>query len=121
MTEYSEVVTIVVKAALRAQAEAAAVAADPTGGAGTFIPGVPLRIIGDATNTVVAYWCRWNMKPAQRGAFAAALTGPVNILAPGVAVPGNRDQWLFDSNGTSGWTGSQVLTTLGYATLAPPY
>ena len=117
-TEYSEPVFIVVRPALQAAAEAAAVAADPTGGAGTFVPGVPLRLAGDATNTVAAYWCRWNMKPAQRAAFAAAIGGPINVLALGQTPNLTRDRWMLDAT-DGAWTPDQVLAALGLTTLRP--
>lgn len=114
-TIYTDITTIVVLAALRDQAEVAAIAAEPDGGAGTFVPGVPLRSAGDATNAVKAYWCRWNMKVGQRSAFAQSLGGPINILAPGASVPTNRDRWMFDS--TTGWSPDEVLAALNLATI----
>jgi hypothetical protein len=116
-TEYSAITIIVVKASLQQQAENAAIAADPEGGAGTFVPGVPLRLAGDESNTPVAYWCQWNMKPQQRSAFASNMGGPINVLAPGASVPLNRDRWLFEASGEGAWTGEQVLAALGYAPL----
>jgi hypothetical protein len=117
MTEYTAITFIVVKAAIRQQAEAAAVAADPTGGAGTFVPGQPLRVVGDASNTPVAYWCRWNMKPAQRSAFASTIGGPINVLAKGQVPNLSRDKWMFDGD-EGQWTPEEVLAALGYARLA---
>lgn len=117
-TEYTAVTFIVVKASIRQQAEAAAVAADPAGGAGTFVPGTPLRVAGDASNTVVAYWARWNMKPAQRSAFATNIGGPINVLAKGQAPNLTRDKWMFDATDGTGWTADEVLAALGYDTPA---
>lgn len=120
MTQYTDVTIIVVKASLRQGAEAAAIAADPEGGAGTFVPGVPLRIAGDATNTVVAYWCRWNMKPSQRAVFAQTIGGPNNIIAAGGNVPafsGQRDRWFFNA-AEGAWTSDQVLAALGLARIS---
>ena len=114
MASNTAVTTIVVLASLREQAESAAIAADPAGGAGTFVPGVPLRVAGNGSNTPVAYWCRWNMKPGQRSAFAAAMGGPMNVIKPGGAVQTNRDRWMFESSDPDGWTGDQVLAVLGY-------
>lgn len=111
-TVYTDITTIVVMSNLREQAEAAAIAAEPEGGAGTFVPGVPLRRAGDAANEIVAYWCRWNMKPGQRSAFASSMGGPINILSPGASVPTNRDRWMFDS--TAGWSPDEVLAALGF-------
>lgn len=118
-TEYTAPTFIVVKASIRQAAENAAIAADAEGGAGTFIPGNALRAAGDATNTVVAYWCRWNMKPQQRSAFASNVGGPINVLAKGQAPNLARDKWMFDA-AEGQWTSDEVLGALGYATLAPP-
>lgn len=116
-TEYTEPVFIVVKAALRAQAEAAAIQADPAGGAGTFNPGVPLRAAGDASNTTVAYWCRWNMKPQQRAAFASNIGGPLAVINKGSQPNLSRDKWML--NAADGqWTDVEVLAALGYDRLA---
>lgn len=107
---------IVVRPTLRAQAEAACVAADPEGGAGTFNPGVPLRAVGDTTNTVVAYWANWHMQPGQRAAFASSLGGPVSTYRLGQAPHLGRNRWMFDA--TPGqWTPDAVLAALG---LEPP-
>jgi hypothetical protein len=122
VTLFTDVTIIVVKPSLQQGAEAAAIAADPGGGAGTFVPGVPLRAAGDATNTVVAYWCRWNMKPSQRSTFAQTIGGPNNIIAKGGNVPAftsNRDRWFFDAS-AAGWTGGEVLAALGLAPLGLP-
>lgn len=113
LTEFTAVTLIVVKASVQQQAEAAAITADPEGGAGTFVPGTPLRATGDATNTVVAYWARWNMKPGQRQIFAQTMGGPNNIIAVGGNVPLNRDRWFFDA-AEGQWTPDQVLAVLGY-------
>lgn len=115
-TEYTAPTYIVVRAALRQQAEGAAVAADPEG-AGTFVPGVPLRAAGDTANTVVAYWCRWNMKPSQRSAFASNMGGPLNLLSVGQAPNKQHDKWYFDA-ADGQWTPQGVLDALGFDTLA---
>lgn len=111
-TIYTDITIIVIKPELQAKAEAAAIAADPAGGAGTFVPGVPLRRAGDPTNTVAAYWCRWNMIPGQRSAFASSIGGPMNILSAGATVPTNRDRWMFDARDGQ-WAPDQVLAALG--------
>lgn len=119
LTEYTDVTIIVVKPSLQQAAEAAAVAADPEGGAGTFVPGVGLRVAGDPTNTVVAYWCRWNMKPSQRSVFASTIGGPNNVIGGGGNVPSfssQRDRWFFDGT-ASGWTVDAAHAALGLAPL----
>lgn len=114
----ADTTTIVVLAALQQKAEDAAISADPAGGAGTFVPGIPLRAAGDATNTVKAYWARWNMQTGQQSAFATALGGPVSVYAPGQTPHLNRDRWLFDSN-AGGWQPHEVLAALSLDTLIP--
>lgn len=114
----ADTTTIVVLASIQQQAENAAVAADPARGAGTFVPGVPLRAVGDSTNTIKAYWARWNFKPGQQNAFAQALGGPVNIYLPGQQVHLNRDRWMF-ANINGGWAPHEVLAVLNLSTLIP--
>jgi hypothetical protein len=116
-TVFTDITTIVVLAALQQQAELAAIAADPEGGAGTFVPGAPLRRASDPTNAVAAYWCRWNMKAGQRAAFAQTMGGPMQIIPPGGQVNTNRDRWMFDSVG--GWSPDEVLAVLGLAVMPP--
>lgn len=110
-TPTHDVVTIVVLAALQQQAEQAAITAEPTFGAGTFVPGSALRKAGDATNTPYAYFARWNMQQGQRDAFATSLGGPLNVYSPGQTPHLNRDRWLFDSN--TGWSLGEVMEALG--------
>ena len=115
-TEFTAITIIVVRASVQASAEAAAIAADPQGGAGTFANGVPLRSAG-GPNTPVAYWCRWNMKPQQRAAFASNLGGPLNVLAVGQQPNMSRDAWMFDA-AEGQWTPAAVLAALGFDTYA---
>lgn len=118
-TDRTEIMLIVVLASLQQQAENAAIAADPTGGAGTFVPGVPLREAGDASNTVVAYWARWQMTPGQVSAFAQNMGGPMNVIDVGGTVQRNRDRWMF--NAAEGqWTPEAALAALGFDRLTPP-
>lgn len=112
MTEYSAPTFIVILPALQQQAEAAAIAADPDAGAGTFVPGTPLRTAG-GPNVPAAYWSRWNMKPDQRSAFASNIGGPINVIAPGGNVNLNRDRWMLDANDVDGWQAQEVLDALG--------
>lgn len=112
-----ERVILVVRANLQQQAEAAAIAADPEGGAGTFVPGTPLRAAGDMSNTVVAYWSNWAMLEGQRAIFAREMGGPNNVIAPGGNVNQGAARWMFDANEPNGWTADQVLAALGFDTL----
>lgn len=113
-TAYTDVTIIVVKPNLQQAAETAARAAEPNGGAGTFVPGVWLRTAG-GPDIPAAYVCRWTMKPGQRAAFASSMGGPMNVLAPGANIPTNRDRWMFDASGPNGWTIEQVMAALGLA------
>lgn len=115
-TEYSAPTYIVVRESIRQQAENAAVTADSEGGAGTFVPGTPLRSAGDDTNMVVAYWCRWNMKPSQRSAFASNMGGPINLLTVDKTPNTGHDKWLLDA-ADGQWSNQQVLDALGFDTL----
>lgn len=119
-TEYTALTYIVVRASIQQQAEDAAVAADPEGGSGTFVPGIPLRAAGDDTNTPVAYWCRWNMKPSQRSAFASNMGGPINLLTVDKTPNMNHDKWLLDA-AEGQWTPEAVLDRprLRHALLRP--
>lgn len=111
-TSYTDIVIIVIRPSLQAQAELAARAADPASGAGTFVPGNALCNLGDAAQTPSAYWCRWNMQPAQHAAFAQTIGGPLNVLKLGASVPAGRDRYLFDA--TEGqWTPEAVMAALG--------
>ena len=110
-TEYTDITIIVVLAPLQQDAEDAAIAAEPEAGAGTFVPGSPLRLAGDESNTVHAYWARWNMLPGQRSAFASSMGGPMNIISVGDKVQTNRDRWMFDAV-EGQWTAEAVLDAL---------
>lgn len=112
-TEFSAPTYIVVRASKQQAAESAAIAADPEGGAGTFVPGTPLRAAGDATNTVVAYWARWNMKPSQRSAFASNMGGPINVLTVDKTPNKAHDQWMLDAS-EGQWTNEAVLAALDF-------
>lgn len=115
-TEFTAPTFIVVRTGKQQAAEAAAVAADPEGGAGTFDPGTPLRAAGDASNTIVAYWTRWMMKPDQRSLFASNMGGPMNFLSVGQNPNKQHDQWLFDA-APGQWSSDAVLAALGFDTL----
>ena len=53
--------------------------ADPTGWQNEW--SVPLRQAGDASNTVVGYWCQWVMTDAMRQALDGALASS-NVTPP---------------------------------------
>lgn len=116
MTLYVNPTIIVVLASLQQAAEAAVIAAEPDGGAGTFVPGKGLRRAGDASNKVVAYEAGWPLKKGQRSAFATALGGPINLLGAGAPVQKDADRWMFDANV---WSRERVLSALGLADLVP--
>ncbi len=118
VNEYTDTVYFVVLAELRQAAEAASIAADPEGGAGTFIPGTPLRLANDPTNTTVAYWCRWAMKPSQRSALVSNIGGPLSVLPVGGTLRSNPNdkKWLFNGD----WVAQDVLNALGFDVHASP-
>ena len=122
LTAYSQRLIIVVKAAVRQAAEDTAIVADPEGGAGTFVPGTPLRAAGDATNTPVAYWTAWTMTQEQKDRLVAEFgrrAGDFTIYPAGANLPSNRSYWMCDAN-EGGWAPEGVLAALGYAALASP-
>lgn len=108
MISHSSRAIIVVPAAQQAAANAAALAVSPVGGDKTFT--VPLSLA--SANTVpVAYWCNWQMTPAQRTQLALeffnrtvpAVFHDLSDWDPAVALP----------------TPASVLTLHGYV-LPPP-
>jgi hypothetical protein len=104
---------VVVRASQRQKAAAAAAAADPVGGTETFLPGVPLRVAGDAANTAVAFWCRWVMTDAERESFDAAMGG-LDVLTADRRPDRRRSVWAFDA---TDWTPAEVLAALVLDTL----
>lgn len=117
---------VAVKPAVAAAANTAANQSDtdPAGGDKTFT--ATLRLIGDVTNTVRAYWCSWEMTAAKATALrtrlqeqgfsvgetsvvsiAEKLTFVANPLAKGYVFRGES------VNGDGGWTPQEVLTALG--------
>lgn len=112
---------IVAKPAVAAAMNQAAADIDALGGAQTFT--VPLRVAGDATKTVVAYWCSWALTPAQISALRTALQNrgatvseAAVILVGQTPTPGNR-VYVFDGREDVGWTPGAVLTALNLAPL----
>ena len=120
-TEYTQRLIIVVRAAMRQMAEEMAIVADPEGGAGTFIPGTPLRVAGDATNTPVAYWTGWTMTQEQRDRLTAEFgrrAGSFDVFVKGNNIRMNRQYWAFASaeqaGPTVGFNFTEVLGILGF-------
>lgn len=114
---------IVCTAALATVANAASKKVDTIGGERAFTVG--LRAAGDATNTIVAYWCSWLFDPAvlatlktyaTAGGFtnAEATERPVGFTATVAALP--RLAFFDDAI----WTPAAVLTALGLDVLVLP-
>lgn len=90
---------------------------------------VALRLVGDAANTIRAYWCSWALKPAevtalrskfQAAGMTAAEVGVVTAAQRGSFTPDLAARmYLFDAREGIGWTPSEVLAVLGLDTLAP--
>lgn len=119
-TVYTQRLIIVVKAAVRQLAEDVAVVADPEGGAGTFVPGTPLRADG-GPNTAAAYWTAWTMTQDQRDRLIAEFgrrAGAVTVYTKASNVPTNVNYWLFETADQSGpavgFTPDEVLALLPY-------
>jgi hypothetical protein len=123
MAGYTQRAIIVARPAVANAMNQAAADVDVLGGAQTFT--VPLRASGDATNTIVGYWCSWALTAAMvtalrtrlqaRGATAAETTP---ILLGQTPTPGNR-VYFFDGREGVGWAPADVLTALGADTLSP--
>lgn len=121
---YDRRAIIVARPAVAAAMNQAAADVDALGGDKTFT--VPLRLAGDATNTIRGYWCSWALEAATvttlrarlqaRGATASEAS---LILAGGTVTQSNR-VFFFDGREGIGWTPRQVLTALGVDTLASP-
>lgn len=116
MSDYTLRLIMVAKPGVAAFLNAAAQEADPEGGAPFDI-----ALALPATPTApVAYWCSWQMVPAQggrlrqkmrdRGATVAETAvfqaGEVPPVWPGVS----RRLWVFDGND---WAPGEVLSALG--------
>ena len=84
---------------------------------------VPLRKAGDATNTVVAYWCSWEMTDATRQTLDAVLATEqptaveAHVYGVGETLPafGTQRIWLIDGDTVSP---EQVLADLGLDVLS---
>lgn len=109
-TEYTVRLTMVVRAARQASANAAAAF---LGGGNPF--DIALRSSGDPANTVVAYWCSWVMRPNDRNDLLAAFKAQAFIPRESTVIdetgtPRLTDNmWIFDG---SAWDPEVILTTL---------
>jgi hypothetical protein len=117
--------TIVVKTADVANANLAARVVEPDGD--TFTVG--LRNAGDATNTITAYWCSWQMPSAVASNLAGQVRSRLGLTAQQMAVvpPTNKAGYtppagwrllVFDGTFGTGWTPDEILAKLGLATRA---
>jgi hypothetical protein len=118
---YDRRAIIVARPAVAAAMNQAAADIDVLGGQFTFT--VPLRVAGDATNTVAGYWCSWALTLAMWDALqtrilarGATVSEATPILVGDTPVPGNR-VFFFDGRQSIGWTPAQVLTALSADTL----
>ena len=79
---------------------------------------IPLRVAGDETNTVVAYWCSWAMDEGTEVfirdlLLAAGLTeAEVTPIPAGATIPLPWRFLIFDGDEETGWTPDQVLNAL---------
>ena len=119
---YDRRAIIVARPAVAAAMNQAAAQVDALGGAQTFT--VPLRQAGDATNTIVGYWCSWALTAAQVTALRTALQNKgatasetTPILVGQTPTPGNR-VYFFDAREGLGWAPADVLAALGVDVLA---
>ncbi len=116
---------VVMRQSFAAKANTAAKLVDTAGGERTFT--VPLRLAGDATNTVRARWCSWALRPAEAQALRDRLKDQGLLDGEVVVVPrSERGTWTFDGqaraavfdarDGTD-WTPTEVLAATGLDTL----
>ncbi len=124
-TVYTRRFIIVVRPALAAKANEAAKLVDTPGGERAFT--VPLRLAGDATNVIRAYWCGWTLTVAEAQAIRdrlvekGATTAETVVVTAAdkptfVPVPSAR-VYVFDAR-PAGWAPAEVLAVLGLDTLA---
>lgn len=84
---------------------------------------VPLRQAGDATNTVVAYWCDWLMTSATAQKIQTwmlnhgATQAEASLVPVGTAQSVIRQQRIAIFRDPD-WSSDQVLSTLGLDVLA---
>lgn len=121
-SNYTLRLTAVVRAAVLVNSNLASRDVDNGGDAWT----VPLRVAGDATNTIRAYWCGWQMTPAQAQNLRDRLIARGLLGAEVRVVDGTeKGTFVFDPtarayifDGREGqWTPTEVLAALGLARL----
>ena len=84
---------------------------------------VPLRVAGDATNTIVAYWCDWLMDTATASKIQTwmlnhgATTAEASLVPVGTSQSVIRQQRIAIFRDPD-WTPDQVLSVLGLDVLA---
>ncbi len=125
-TTYTQRAIIVARVGFAASCNTAAKLVDTAGGDRTFT--VPLRLAGDATNTILGRWCNWSLTPGEvtalrqrlqaQGADAVERT-TVTAAEKGSFVPvASKRLYIFDARDGIGWTPQEVLDVLGLDTLA---
>lgn len=125
MTLYTVRLIVVVRQAFAAKANLASKFVDSEGGERTFT--VPLRLGGDATNTVRAYWCGWAMTSGEATGLRARLQEQ-GLLDGEVVIVTKADQasfapnlqaraYIFDAR-DGAWTPDEVLAVLNLDTLS---
>lgn len=117
---YTQRAIIAARPAFAAAANTAAKRVDTTGGERTFT--VALRQAGDATNTIRAYWCGWQLTPAmvtalrtrlqEQGATTADITVVPAARKGSYTFPAEAKCAIFDAR-EGAWTAPEVLAALG--------
>jgi hypothetical protein len=124
-TAFTTRLILVVRQAFADKANVASKLVDVAGGERTFT--VPLRLAGDQSNTVRAYWCGWTLTPAQATALRTRLQEQ-GLLDGEVVVVTKADQatfvpnlqaraYIFDARETA-WQPQEALAVLNLDTLA---
>lgn len=127
-TLYTQRYIVVMRQGFASKANTASKLVDTQGGERTF--SVPLRLAGDATNTVRARWCSWALTPAEATALRDRLKEQGLLDQEVVVVTrAQRGTWVFDGAARAGvfdaregtgWTPQEVLQATGLDTLAVP-
>lgn len=108
---------VVVRAAKKDAANAAAKVVDPAGG--DVFGDARLRFTTSAPTAVDAYACSWQMMPSQGNDLRQALRDngfsnrEIGMVSTGASPNMSDDLWAFDA---AFWTYPQVLTALGLTT-----
>lgn len=113
---------VVVRAASVDAANRAAAVVNPPGAEDTFDQ--PLKLAGDATNTIVAYWCSWQLTAGTKAALLDAFhdegftTAELQPIPPEDNPTPAHNIFVFDADE---WTSNQVGLALNVRRIPVDY